>query len=173
MRYFLIIFLSLASLGTIAQKAPPWVDYANRMSKYPDRLYLVGLATEINVEKYQASTTFDRLNQIARNQIIEAIHVSIKAESQMNISVENANTDESFELNSQSASKAQLVGLKFENYYNKKKKTAYSFSYVLIQDIIDYYNDIVRTNTDIINKVGKIPARNACSILIVCSRLSC
>ena len=152
MRYLLIIFLSIFSLGTMAQKAPPWVDYATRMSKYPDQLYLVGLATEINVEKYQASTTFDRLNQIARNQIIEAIHVSIKAESEMNISVENTKTDELFEQSSQSASKAQLVGLKFENYYNKKKETAYSFSYVLIEDIIDYYNDIVRTNTDIITK---------------------
>ncbi len=136
----------------MAQKAPPWVDYANRASMYPDSKYLSGLATEIRIEKFQAASAFERLNQLSRNQIIESIQVSIKAESQLNISVENANTDESYELRSQSASNAELVGLKFENHYNKKKKTAFSFSYVLIQDLIDYYFDILQTNFDIIDK---------------------
>lgn len=152
MRYIIIVLLAGVSYATLAQKAPPWAEYSSRTSMYPNNKYLVGFATEINIEKYQASTTFDKLNQISRNQIIEAIHVSIQAESQMNISVENTKTDELFEMSSQSASKAQLVGLKFENHYDKKNKTAYSFSYVLINDIIDYYNDILRTNTDIIVK---------------------
>jgi len=152
MRKLTFLLLLITSLSVYAQKAPPWVDYAKRMATYPDDKYLVGLATEINVEKYQATSTFDKLNQMARNQIIEAIHVSIQAEAQMNISVVNTQSDESFKQISQSASKAQLVGLKFDNYYNKKKKTAYAFSYVLIQDIIDYYNDLVRTDTDVIKK---------------------
>ncbi len=152
MRYIVYLFLAASTLNATAQKAPPWVDYANRTSLYPDSRYLVGLATEIRIEKFQAAGAFERLNQLSRNQIIETIHVSIKAESQLNISVENANTNEIFELSSRSASKAELVGLKFENYYDKKKKTAYSFSYVLIQDIIDYYFDKLKTNFDIIEQ---------------------
>ncbi len=152
MRKLLLLLLILTATASIAQKAPPWVDYAYRTATYPDDRYLVGLATEIRVEKYQATSAFERLNQMARNQIIEAIHVSIKAESQMNITVENAVSDELFQQTSQSVSKAELVGLKFENYYDKKKKTAYSFSYVLIQDIIDYYFDIMNTNFGIIDK---------------------
>ncbi len=136
----------------MAQKAPPWVDYADRLSMYPDSKYLTGLATEIRIEKSQVAGAFELLNQLSRNQIIETIHVSIQAESQLNISVDNAIADEKYQLISQSASKAELVGLRFENYYHKKKKTAYSFSYVLIQDILNYYNDILRTNLDIIDK---------------------
>gem|GEM_PF-4930161 len=152
MRKLLLLILLSTTTVAVAQKAPPWVDYAYRMANYPDNKYLVGLATEIRVEKYQAASAFERLNQMARNQIIEAIHVSVKAESQMNITVENAVSDELFKQTSQSISKAELVGLKFENYYNKKKKTAYAFSYVLIQDIIDYYFDIMNTNFGIIEK---------------------
>jgi len=152
MRYLLLFTILVCSINLNAQKAPPWVDYTYRAANYPENLYLVGLATEINIEKYQASTTYDRLNQASRNQIIEQIHVSIKAETEMNISIINTQTDEMLEQSSQSASKAELVGLSFDNYYSKKQKTAYSFSYVLIQDIIDYYNDILNTNTDIIIK---------------------
>jgi len=152
MRYIVYLILTVATFNVMAQKAPPWVDYANRALLYPDSKFLVGLATEIRIEKFQAGSAFERLNQLSRNQIIETIHISIKAESQLNISVENTNTNELYELSSKSVSKAELVGLKVENYYNKKKKTAFSFSYVLIQDLIDYYFDVLQTNFDIIEK---------------------
>jgi hypothetical protein len=153
MRYFILFIITLCSFSGFSQKkGPPWIKYEYRASTYPDSRYLVGYATELNIEKNQATNTFDKLNQVARNQIIEQILVSIKAETEMNISVINTQSDERLEMNSRSASKAELVGLKFDNYYYKKKKIAYSFSYVLIQDIIDYYNDIIRTNFSIINK---------------------
>jgi len=152
MRNLALLLLLVSSFGAIAQKAPPWVDYAYRGANYPDSKYLIGFTTEINIPKERVTQAYEKLNQLARNQIIEAIHVSIQAESQMNVSVENTKTDELFEMSSQSASKAELVGLKFENYYDKKQLTAYSFSFVLIRDIITYYLDVISTNTDVINK---------------------
>jgi hypothetical protein len=153
MRYFILSIITLSSFsGYTQKKAPPWANYTYRAANFPESRYLVGYATELNIAKNQASDAFDKLNQVSRNQIIEQILVSIKAETEMNISVVNTQSDETLEMNSRSASKAQLVGLKFDNYYYKKKKIAYSFSYVLIQDIIDYYNDIIRTNFNIINK---------------------
>ncbi len=151
----LLLFTALALTNPLfGQKkgAPPWLDYSYRATQYPEDRYLVGYATELNVAKKQAAATFDRLNQLARNQIIEAIHVSIQAQSELDIKVENSQTDERFRQLSRSASKAQLVGLKYENYYDKKKETAYAFSYVLIKDIIDYYFDIVKNNLTVIAK---------------------
>ena len=152
MKYLTLTLVLISSFGAFSQKAPPWVDYNYRTTRYPDSKYLIGFATEINIDKSRVLQANEKLNQMARNQIIESIHVSIQAESQMNISVENTATNEAFEQSSKSASKAQLVGLKFENFYDKKAQTAYSFSYVLIQDIITYYLDVLETNYAIINK---------------------
>jgi hypothetical protein len=152
MKYLTLSLILVASISAFAQKAPPWVDYNYRTASYPDAKYLIGFATEINIDKSRVLQANEKLNQMARNQIIESIHVSIQAESQMNISVENTATNEAFEQSSKSASKAELVGLKFENYYDKKAQTAYAFSYVLIQDIITYYLDVLETNYAIINK---------------------
>ena len=104
MKHLILSLILLSALNTLAQKAPPWVDYNYRSSTYPNSKYLIGFATEINIEKSRVLQANEKLNQMARNQIIESIHASIQAESQMNISVENTATNEAFEQSSKSAS---------------------------------------------------------------------
>jgi len=151
----LILFISFLSLfsGAIAQKdAPFWLDPYQRESKYPADGYLVGLSSELVGKKQSLANIYKQLNQTSRNQIIESIHVNVKSETVMNISIVNTESTQLLDQNSVSISKAELVGLKFENYYNKKKKTAFSFSYVSIQDIIEYNLDVIKVNTAAIDK---------------------
>ena len=139
--------------GAIAQKdAPYWLDPYQRESKYPADQFIVGLSSELVGKKQSIGPIYKQLNQLARNQIIESIHVNVKSETVMNISIVNTESTQLLDQNSVSVSNAELVGLKFENYYNKKKKTAFSFSYVSIHDLIEFNLDIIKTNTATIDK---------------------
>lgn len=134
--------------GAFAQKdAPYWLDPYERTSKFPNDKFIVGLTSELVGKNQSLTNTYKQLNQLARNQIIESIHVNVKSTTEMNISIVNTESTQLLDQNSVSISKAELVGLKFENYYNKKKKTAFSFSYVSIQDLIEFNLDIIKTNT--------------------------
>ena len=152
MKTFLLLALTIITAGvSYAQKQPEWVDPYKRESRYPANRFLVGLSSEI-VEKGQSlAEIYKQLNQMSRNQIIESIHVNVKSETEMNISIVNTESTQLLDQNSVSISKAELVGLKFENYYDKKQKTAFSFSYVSIQELIDYNLDIIKTNTSTID----------------------
>ncbi len=141
------------SLSVFAQKdAPFWLDPYQRGSKYPADQYIIGLNSELVGKKQSLAEIYKNLNQASRNQIIESIHVNVKSETVMNISIVNTESTQLLDQNSVSISSAELVGLKFENYYNKKKKTAFSFSYVSIQDIIEFNLDIIKVNTAAIDK---------------------
>ena len=148
----LVALLSFSFNWVYAQKgAPDWLDPYTRVSRYPDNRFLVGLSSEIVSKGQSLAEVYKQLNQMARNQIIESIHVNVKSETEMNISIVNTESTQLLDQNSVSISKAELVGLKYENYYNKKKKTAFSFTYVSIQDLIDYNLDIIKTNTSAID----------------------
>ena len=153
MRRILLLFVLLGFIsGVFAQKgAPDWLDPYKRESMYPSNRFLVGLNSELVGKKQSLAAIYKQLNQSSRNQIIESIHVNVKSETEMNISIVNTQSTQLLDQNSVSISKAELVGLKFENYYNKKKKTAFSFSYVNIQDLIEYNLDIIKTNTSAID----------------------
>ncbi len=152
-KQLLLIAFVCFNVGVYAQKdAPFWLDPYQRESKYPADQYIVGLNSELVGKKQSLSAIYKNLNQASRNQIIESIHVNVKSETVMNISIVNTESTQLLDQNSVSISKAELVGLKFENYYTKKKKTAFSFSYVKIQDIIEFNLDIIKVNTAAIDK---------------------
>ncbi|MCF6352743.1 MAG: hypothetical protein L3J06_07015 [Cyclobacteriaceae bacterium] len=151
----ILLLIALLSIfnEVLAQKdAPFWLDPYQRESKYPANQYLIGLNSELVGKNQSLANIYKQLNQTSRNQIIESIHVNIKSETVMNISIVNTESTQLLDQNSVSISKAELVGLKFENYYNKKKKTAFSFSHVRIQSIIEFNLDIIKVNTAIIDK---------------------
>lgn len=149
MKNFLLLVIVLGSLSpVVAQKdAPFWLDPYQRASKYPDNSFIIGLSSELVGKNQSLAAIYKQLNQLARNQIIESIHVNVKSTTEMNISIVNTESTQLLDQNSVSISNAELVGLKFENYYNKKKKTAFSFSYVSIQELIEFNLDIIKVNT--------------------------
>ncbi len=152
-KILLLITLLYIFDAAYAQKgAPDWLDPYNREAKYSSDKYLVGLSSELVPKGKSLADIYKQLNQLSRNQIIESIHVNIKSETKMNITIVNTESNQLLDQNSVSISKAELVGLKFENYYHKKKKLAFSFSYVSIQELVDYNLSIIKTNTEAIDK---------------------
>ncbi|MEM9856294.1 MAG: hypothetical protein AAF843_02995 [Bacteroidota bacterium] len=148
LRHLSILFFCLVFSQIYAQKdAPDWLDPFQRASRYPATAYLTGLSSEIVAKKQSLADVYGQLNQLSRNQIIESIKVDVKAETEMNISIVNTEATQMLDQTSVSTSEADLVGLKFENYYHKKKKLAFSFSYVSIQELVDYNLNVIRVAT--------------------------
>lgn len=150
--YTLIFIVSTISFTQAQKDAPSWLDPYQRQAKYPASSYLTGLSSELVPKNASLSNIYGQLNQLSRNQIIEAIRVEVKAETEMNISIVNTEATQLLDQRSASASEAELVGLKFENYYDKKKKLAYSFSYVSISELIQFHQDIISASTSDIDK---------------------
>lgn len=147
-----VIVIFSCSLSHAQKRAPAWIDPYKREASFPTNRFLIGLSSELVAKGQSLANVYKQLNQMSRNQIIESIHVNVKSETVMNISIVNTESTQLLDQNSVSISKAELVGLKFENYYNKKKKLAFSFSYVSIQDLIDFNLAIIKTNTAAIDK---------------------
>ena len=111
-KQLLLIAFVCFNVGVYAQKdAPFWLDPYQRESKYPADQYLIGLNSELVGKKQSLSAIYKNLNQASRNQIIESIHVNVKSETVMNISIVNTESTQLLDQNSVSISKAELVGL--------------------------------------------------------------
>ena len=140
---FILILLSNAILATAQQ--PGWTDYYQRESQYPESTFLTGFASQANVQQ-DSKELFDILTEVARKQLIESIQVKIKSVAEINIQNINSNTHEEFKQTSVSLAEANIVGLKFETYYDKRNKEAYAFAYTRKNEVIVYYENLIKSN---------------------------
>ena len=148
-----LLFTSLLfglSLMVFGQR-PAWTDYYQREAQYPENTFLTGFASQGNVDQ-NSQELFDVLTEVARKQLIESIQVKIKSIAELNIQNINTKTNEEFKLSSVSLAEANIVGLQFETYYDKKDKEAYAFAYARKNEVITYYENLIRSN---LNKVAQ------------------
>lgn len=147
-KLLLIITLSF-SLTTVAQ-TPKWVKYQNREAFYPESSYLRGFSSEINYDNQSTIELLEKCKSNAKKTLSESIQVSIKSVTVSGVQNINTGTDaethEYIKHSSVSCSNVNVVGLKSETYYDKRKKTAYAFTYVKITDLINYYKQKISTD---------------------------
>jgi len=142
----LIITSILLCLPFLAlSQRPDWTDYYQREAQYPENVFLTGFASQGNVQQ-NSSELFDILTEVARKQLIESIQVKIKSVAELNIQNINTKTNEEFNLSSVSLAEANIVGLQFETYYDRKNKEAYAFAYARRNEVITYYENLIKSN---------------------------
>lgn len=141
MKYIILIAYTLLSVGAWGQLAPKWTNAALRESMYPESSYLLGFSSEVNHSNQDPAELLQRLEKYAKDQLVENIQVEIKSQSTLNIKNVNTVTQEEFKRTSSSFSKAQLAGLKTENYYDKKAKAGYVIAYVSKLETIGLYEN--------------------------------
>ena len=129
----------------VQAQQPDWTDYYQREAQYPERMFLTGFASQGNVQQ-DSKELFDILTEVARKQLIESIQVKIKSVAELNIQNVNSNTYEEFKQNSVSLAEANIVGLKFETYYDKRNKEAFAFAYARKSEVITYYENLIKSN---------------------------
>jgi hypothetical protein len=137
-RVYLFLIVSLLTSVLLAQE-PVWLDPVSRANNWPEEQFLIAFGTEVLGKDQSESEAQSKLYEIVKSQISDAILVSINAQTSLNITVENAATDEKLERKSASSSEVELVGLKLDSYFNKRKKSLYAFGYVSIKELSDYH----------------------------------
>ncbi len=150
-----VLFVLVYSLTTFAQ-APQWIKYQNRYAFYPEKTYLSGFSSEINYTNQDVTDLLEKCKDNAKKTLIESVKVSIKSltisgTENLNTGT-NAETYEYIKHSSVSYSNIDVAGLKSETYYDKRKKTAYAFTYVKKTDLINYYKQKVISKLQELNQ---------------------
>ncbi|MDF1546512.1 MAG: hypothetical protein P1P88_01745 [Bacteroidales bacterium] len=143
----LIAILSFGISSTIYAQTPKWINYENRHAFYPENKYITGFSSETNYLNLEVSEILEKCKDNAKKSLVESVKVSIKS---ITVSgTENLNTGnnvatyEYIKHSSVSYSNIDVAGLITETYYDKKKKTAYAFTYVKRTDLISNYKQKV------------------------------
>jgi len=154
--YFVILLLLLVNFQLTNAQTPNWVNSSQRKFNYPDSLYLVGFASNIGSSNMQINDMLTNLSDLAKKDLIESIHVSIRSSSTLQIEETKKNISEYYKQSSESLSKAEIAGLKIETYYDKNSNTGYAFAFALKSEVINYYKNIISLKTSTIaNKINE------------------
>ncbi|MEN7549252.1 hypothetical protein AAG747_15110 [Rapidithrix thailandica] len=138
--YCLSFLLCVLTSGVVQAQQPKWVDYYKRQSMFPESNYLIGFYSESDLYNV-GQEDYERMTGLAKKQLIEAIQVNIKSVSQMQIASHNSKVDEYFKQTNVSLARAKIVGLKTEQYYNKKRKEGYALVYARKADLMKFYRE--------------------------------
>ncbi|WP_109831344.1 DUF4384 domain-containing protein [Reichenbachiella versicolor] len=146
---FLLIFSNLASF---AQEAS-WTNYSRRNAMYPESKYLTGFSSELIVKEEPREDILERLSGYAKDKLVQSIVTDIQSTVTLEINTSNGTTNEDLKSASVSAANATIAGLKVETYISegKKEKTAYAFAYAKKTEVIQYYENAIKSFIDKFN----------------------
>ncbi|SHK38651.1 hypothetical protein SAMN04488028_104370 [Reichenbachiella agariperforans] len=147
MKQTILLLLATCTFATTWAQEPVWMDPISRASQWQESIYLTAFATEEIPKNGSQSDAQEKLYQMIKSQLSDGILVSINTKTELNISIENTATDERLQQRSTSVSDMDLVGLKLDNYYDKRKKSLYAFGYVSIDELTQYNKGIISKNS--------------------------
>ncbi|HOG19303.1 MAG TPA: hypothetical protein PKW37_02510, partial [Salinivirgaceae bacterium] len=152
----LFLLLLLVNFQLVNAQTPNWVRQSQRNFNYPDSLYLVGFASNINSSDEQINDMLASLSDLAKKDLIESIYVSIQSSSTLQIEETKENISEYYKQSSESLSKADIAGLRIETHYDKKNNTGYAFAFALKSEVINFYKNIISLKLlTIANKISE------------------
>jgi hypothetical protein len=152
MKVFLTMFIAMvASLALCGQGKPPfWLDESGRAQAYPQHTFLTGFAyTDVPKGKSVPEAT-EQVKTEAQADLSKKIRLQVSSKSQNTIAATNAggqySEEESFSSQAATESKAEIVGLKTETYYDAKRKQVYALAYANKYELIGYYKGNLAVN---------------------------
>jgi hypothetical protein len=143
----LSILFICSNLQVLNSQVPGWTKYETRQAFYPEKTFLTGFSSETNHFDADINELLEKCKNNAKKALVESVQVSIKSMTVSGIVSENFNknseTYEYIKHSSVSYSNVDIAGLVMETYYDKKKKTAYAFTYAKKTDVINAYRQKV------------------------------
>jgi hypothetical protein len=137
-----LILLIVLSLTTFAQE-PDWVNYEMRKMKYPASTFITGFSKDVNRNKDPETQFIEQLKIYARTELVEGVQTSILAITTSEVVESNKTFNEYFKKSSVSASNMNIVGLKFQTYYDPKEKTGYVMAFAKKDEVYANYQNLV------------------------------
>jgi hypothetical protein len=122
---------------------PEWTDFNQRQKLFPTDQYLIGYSQESGVKKDDLQISYEYIEQLARGELIESVQVLVNSVSTSEIADYDGDNTDFFKNETVSSSSANLVGLKTDRYYDKKKKTTHILVYVKRRELVEYYLSLV------------------------------
>lgn len=153
----------------IFAQSPEWIDFNKRQQLYPTNEYLIGYSQESSVKKNDLQISYEYIEQLARGELIESVQVLVNSVSSSETADYNGEYSDFFKNNTISSSSANLVGLKTDRFYDKKKKTTHIIVFVKRIDLVNYYLSLVNKNVSTLNQkiaegdqsLGELDYKNA------------
>ena len=140
--YLIILLIN----SVIIAQLPKWTDFNQRQKLYPTEQYLTGSSSESNIKKDALQPSFDYIEQLARGELIEKVQVQVQSTTKSETKDYDGVFNDFFRNDVETKSSLNLVGLKVEQYYDKKQKTTYILVYVKRIDLINFYKSQVDQN---------------------------
>ncbi|MDP8239952.1 MAG: hypothetical protein P9X24_12750 [Candidatus Hatepunaea meridiana] len=136
-----LILLIITIIANAGPKEPDWATNWGKSYRYTDLMYLTGFGQVLLSADMDQVTAMQKADEIARGNLSEKLLVRI--ESSVSSMTEETSTDFSTYFSSviQSKSSLEVQGLNSEEYYCKKKKTAYVLIYVRRDAVEKHYSD--------------------------------
>jgi hypothetical protein len=139
----LLCVASFAPALAWGQMGPRWVNASQREALYPATVYITGFAEGNARNGETLENAKKRLMKEAQGLLSESVRVQVESKtSSRNVSTRVNQTEQisaDFEANVKTASKAEIVGAKTENYFDKDENIIYAFAYVNKYELAGYY----------------------------------
>ena len=150
-KHILLLIIVFISILPIKAQKPNWIDFQSRKELFPSSDYFVGYSwREIKNRDENIDENLNVLKDNAISVLSQSIQITIES-STLLISEENNEVyNEYFKNKISSFSKVNVVELKTETYYDKRKQIAYAIAYSKRVNIINYNKEII------INKIASI-----------------
>lgn len=132
------------------ETTPTWLDNDLRSLRYPSESYFTGFSEYIAEIGKTAQECSEQVKLKAQANLVSQIRLQLTSNKQSQISVQSTNDQyderESFFNLTSVTSNAEIVGMKTETHYDRKKNTVYAFAYVNKSELIGYYKSNLSVN---------------------------
>ena len=149
MRVFFTIICLLFVNALFAQR-PDWMDEDIRALQYPSSKYLVGFASGNILPGENVTQATERIKNTALGNLLESVWVSMASTTSSVISsiFSNGQYEESEQFNNQTLKNtfADIVGMKSESFFDRKKNYVYVFSHAKRVEVVDYHKNLIQFN---------------------------
>jgi hypothetical protein len=143
-RFLFLVLLMLVLLDVPAfTQVPSWIDFDQRKAKYPDDEYFTGFGQAKMVKGENHEDNLQAAISYAKQDLAESVKVTVESYSVHELKETNEEFRESYKQAVNSFSDITLPGIQEQNWYDKKKKTAYAFAWVQKDKLANYFRELL------------------------------
>ncbi len=149
-----IIFVLLAYLSSA--QLPDWVDLSKRELQFNRDEYIVGFASEENINNENHRDIFQRLKKLAKADLIENTLVTVRSEMRSFAQQQNNVFNEKHYSTISSEAQMDIHGIKFETHHDINSDMFYALAYVKRDDVFNHYSNRI---TNLLHEAGDLIRR--------------
>ncbi len=153
MRKFILFFLFCSLVIQVFSQKPAWTSYDGRNEIYPEQMYIVGFASDMNTDSENEEKFLAKLADYARVQVIQTVQVQIESKVTNDMVIRNGDVDQKFQQSSVSLATAEIAGLEYKRYFDTETNTGYAIAYAERRQLISYYKEKLNS------KLSQIPQK--------------